>query len=240
MPAFVAFDSEKGGTGKSTAARMFATWCFERKLSVAVIDADGSNPDVGRWVSGAMPVHFVNIRKEGGWIEASDLAHALLPKLGKNGVCILNCPANAASSFPDQRAVMYQAVKEMGFAPTLAWVLDTGDDVVNMLATGLGPITTSLTGRLVFRNLIWGESADFKVWENSRIRKRFLQIGREDDFPRLWPRIADMVRFADGPQTLRTRGDAKMGVGEHLVLLAWLAQLDKLWRTLSPTMKIAA
>lgn len=258
MPAFIAFDSEKGGTGKSSAARSCASWCLERKVPVAVIDADESNPDVGRWLENRIPVKILRkegltIREEGGWIAVAELAEKMLPQIGKRGAVILNCPANASTSFPDERLTMFQALQAVGFATTLTWVMDTGDDVVNLLGDGLGykrgkaaghptgdPVNKYLAGRLVLRNLYHGKHEAFKFWEHSAMRKRFLQIGCEDDFPYLWSKLATAVEMAPGPDVLRKHDAKVMGKCEFYALLAWVVEADRLWDGLRPALHLAA
>lgn len=259
MPAFIAFDSEKGGTGKSFAARSCVAWCLERKVPVAVIDADEKNPDVARWLQNHNRIHVerltgsLTLRNEGGWGAISEIAERMLPEIGKRGAIILNCPANASSPFPDDRLTMFQALQAVGFATTLTWVLDTGDDVVNLLGDGFGyrrgksaghptgdPVNKYLAGRVVLRNLIWGNHDDFRFWERSAMRKRFLQVGREDDFPRLWPKLAEIVKMSGGPNALRQHDPKVMGKYDFFTLVPWVLAADRLWDGLRPTLHLAA
>jgi hypothetical protein len=108
-----------------------------------------------------------------------------------------------------------------------------------MLNAGLGPVTKYLSGRIALRNLYHGRHEQFRIWEQSRSRQRFLQIGKEGDFPRLSVSLADLVRVG-GPNTLRTHDKQVMDAAEYMMLRLWTSKIDGLWDGLRSTIKVAA
>jgi hypothetical protein len=108
-------------------------------------------------------------------------------------------------------------------------VLDTTDDSVNFLRGRLGKVNKYLAGRLVLRNLLWGRSNEFQFWEKSNTRARFLQIGREHDFPKLWQALARTVHLSESPDLLRQHDRRLMGIGEYLSLTQWVGVVDAMW-----------
>ena len=47
MPKIHFIDGEKGGVGKSLFARTMVQYCLDNNLPFRLVEADGSNPDVG-------------------------------------------------------------------------------------------------------------------------------------------------------------------------------------------------
>lgn len=229
-PAFVAFDSEKGGTGKSTAALSFVSWCAARGIRTRVIDADASNPDVLRLCSKLTQCELINVRDEGGWLRIAEIAEENAKHL-RGGAIVLNLPSQVAHSFPDERQCMYEALRTLRFRSTLVWVLDTGVDTVNLLAGGMLAAEEFVPSKIALRNLRWGNRDDFAVWQNSGTREHFLTVGKEADFPRLWPPLADRLRLSGDASFLRDRG-TPFGLAEFLTIRSWVLKTDDLWDSL--------
>jgi hypothetical protein len=208
-----------------------------RKVPVRIIDADASNPDVARLFSDIADCDQVNLREEGGWLRIATIAEQVAPSLS-GGAIVLNLPSNLAHSFPEQRRCMFEALKALEFHTTLVWVLDTGVDGVNLLAGGFQPVTSLVSHKLALRNLFWGTHDAFDVWQNSRTRERFLAIGREADFPRLWPKLAERLRLTGDASLLRSRSP-EFGLAEFFTMNAWIRQTDELWDSLRPEMLAA-
>lgn len=233
-PGFVVVDGEKGGVGKSFTCQALVSWALDRKIPVVVIDANERIPDVARRYTGVVPVHVVNVKEEGGWTKIVDIAANCRTSLNR-GILALNLPGNVISSFPEHRTTMFRAMKRsLGYRNTLVWTMDLGEDVVVQLGPGLGPIIEFVDGRVALRNTVFGREEQFTVWHNSRMRKRFIEVGGLDySMPRLWPEVARLISQPT-VSTYRTHDRALMGFGEFAVLEDWVARADRLFDNLRP------
>lgn len=170
-PIFI-FHGDKGGVGKSWACAVFTDWLLKRKLPCALIDGDTRNPDVSRMFGDSIAVLNANLRVHDGWMDLTDfmITHA-------NEAAVISMPAGIGGDFKREAARFFDTAQMLQRPVWMFWVINRLPDSVNLLHEALAVVGDKLAGKVVIKNLFFGEADKFSRWDNSEARQKFESSG---------------------------------------------------------------
>ena len=147
MPTLNLFGGEKGGTGKSMAARAAAEYHLDRGLPFALFDTDRSNPDVRR-IYGQAAGCRVAVFSEGERYE--DKANAIFNAAFEQRV-LVNLPAQSFIPIRNwiEKNELMSLAQESDIQFVYWFVSDCGYDSLSLLGKTLEYFKTSVTHVLV-------------------------------------------------------------------------------------------
>lgn len=162
---------DKGGVGKTILTTAFTDWANQRKIPLALIDADMRNADTIRMFKGEIPTKAVDLRRAEGWMDAVDF---IMDQKDCNVVMSL-----AAGIGDRVIAEIPKIWGEIGRDRRLGmlWVMNRGPDSVNLLGECLKTLKPYLSFAVVVKNLYFGESSQFARWDESALKRNFEEEG---------------------------------------------------------------
>lgn len=186
-------DGDKGGVGKSVVAGSLVDWIFGKGRSVAVVDGDARNADVGRLFDDLLPVKQADLRVHDGWMDVTDFVYGQ----PADRTVVISMPAGIGGELKREADRFADMAKQLARPIMLLWVINRTPDSVILLREALDSIGGHLAHRVVFKNLFFGEPEKFRRWDGSETRKEFERSGGTVlGFPELHERVMDKL-FAD-------------------------------------------
>ncbi len=182
---------DKGGTGKSTFARVLVDILLQRSVKLVAFDSDKRNAQLYRFYNQAVEsgVHRVDIATPGG-------ADALVNQLeADQQVLLIDLPAGAGESFErfEQEMDLIQTAKELGYRITVVSVINRVKDCVNSLRTLL-EYCSDRVDYVVVKNLFFGEPEKFQRFDESKTKLLLLSYhGLVINLPDLPDSTADLI-----------------------------------------------
>jgi len=222
-------DGDKGGVGKSLATRALVQFYLEQppetRPRLVIFDADHSNPDVcGREGmkagDGILSTGLIDLSTETGWI---DFAGRLEKVRNLECRVIVNMPAQIGSVFDGRVGIVGEVLREAHAIPV--WLLSRAQESITALEHRLRHLPTRYTTGLVVRNLFFGDSNKFVLWEGSSVRHRLLSGTGwlETELPELNDQLAVMIGRRPFHEVSRLGIEGKpLPLGYHLALQSWL------------------
>jgi hypothetical protein len=213
------FHGERGGVGKSMLGAAFGEYLLKKGRAVAIVEADISNGDVGRYFEGAASVRKINLRTTDGWIE-------FLSYLQEEPAedIIVALPAGMGSAVPAHSGRLLSALSVVNRSLTVWWAMNRTPDSVALLEPVRNAFPKESGVRIVaVRNLYFGEAALFARWNEGKVRSRFLASGGlEMDFEALNDRVVDVTFGALPTKRFSANGESGLPLGPLIELSEWL------------------
>lgn len=221
-------DGDKGGVGKSLATRALVQYYLAQSDSrprLMVFDADHSNPDVCgkdglKAGDGILGTGLIDLSTEAGWI---DFAGRLEKVHDLDCRVIVNMPAQIGGVFDGSVAIVGEVLREAHALPV--WVLSRTQESITALEHRIHHLPTQYTTGLAVRNLFFGESDKFGLWEGSQLRKTLLRSNAwlETELPELNDQLLVMMGRRPFHEVARFGIDNKpLPLGYRLALQTWL------------------
>ena len=168
--------ADKGGTGKSTFARILAHVLIKRQIKTLAYDADLRNSQLCRHYDGAFPdgVRTVNL-------SMGEDINALLDSLAEDyPVILLDLPAGIGELIEllETRLTLSQVAKENGYRLTFATVLNRGLDCINSLRSLIDAFGDE-ADHVVVKNLHFGSAEKFKRFDSSKTKNTLEAMGTQ-------------------------------------------------------------
>ncbi|MHB1666482.1 hypothetical protein [Thiomonas sp.] len=231
-------DGDKGGVGKSFAARAIADMLMQSTRfnlpkpinRLLVVDADESNQDVCG--AGGFPKletintcevigKFYPISSPEQWVKVGDEVFDIVQQWNDTDECrvVFSLPAGAGLAIA--KAAEVTAVMT-ALNAVHVWVMGTDAGSVEQLQARISAFPSFYRQGFVIRNLRHGVKEDFTHWERSVTRDAVLDWGwQEIDLPVLTPSVA--VNLARTPLHIAERDKAsttgkKLGMGSLVSL----------------------
>jgi len=163
---------DKGGTGKSTFARVLVDILLQQGIKLVAFDSDKRNAQLYRFYNQALAsgVARIDLATRGG-------ADALINQLeAAQEVILIDLPAGAGEDFErfEQEMDLIQTAKEMGYRLTVVSVINRVKDCVNSLRTLLD-YCGDRVDYVVVKNLFFGTPERFQRFDESKTKTLFLQ-----------------------------------------------------------------
>jgi hypothetical protein len=227
-------DGDKGGVGKSMAARALVHHFLEQEESgrpkIVVIDADCSNPDVcgtGGLEKGPGILHtsLVDLSTENGWIEFGTLV-GKFSELGERIECriIVNMPAQIGTrAFDGSIPIVNEVLREANAIPV--WLMSRTQECLNALEYRLDNMGHRYQKGIAVKNLFFGHGDKFGLWNDSPLRQKLLVSGdwSEVELPELNDQLTVKIGRRPFHEVLSTGIDGQsLPFGYRLALNSWL------------------
>jgi hypothetical protein len=155
------------------------------------------------------------------------LARTTLVPSGRRGDdVVVTLPAGIGGVFAKHAGDLRTAAVDLKRGLTIWWPMNRTPDSIALLQPVVDAFGKDSGAQLVaVRNLFFGPPERFARWQDSKLRKRFLDAGGlEADFPELHERIVDAT-FASLPaRRFSSNGESGLGYGERLWLKRWLEE----------------
>jgi len=237
-------DGDKGGVGKSLAARAlvhhFLTREDAERPRLVVYDADLSNPDVcgegglkpGGGISGTA---LLDLSTESGWIDlGTRLATIAAASQTTEYRIVINMPAQIGTrAFDGSIHIVGEVLREANAVPV--WLLSRTQESIRALDYRLRNMPARYEAGIVVKNLFFGSADKFVLWQTDELRRRLVDEGAwlEVDLPEMNDQLAVMIGRRPFHEVLATGIDGKpLPYGYRLALQSWLkragAALEKI------------
>lgn len=172
----VAITADKGGTGKSTFARIYAHYLIARNINTLAFDADPRNAQLYRHYHSAFSngVRTINLSLN------SDI-NALLDTLAEDyQVILLDLPAGIGELIEllETKLMLSQVAQENDYRLTFVTVLNRGRDCVNSLRSLIDAFGDQ-ADHVVVKNLHFGAPEKFKRFESSKTKEILQGLGAQ-------------------------------------------------------------
>lgn len=207
---------DKGGVGKSFFATTLANWALDRKKEFILIDADARNADVQRLFKEHVKLFRINLSLKEGWIELFNTLEE-----NENTHAIFNFPAGLGSYLKkdDQGKLLGKVCEQLKHDTHMFFLLNRQKDSVILFREALQDMAY-LSKVYAVKNIYFGDSAKFRIFDKSNTAKEFLENGGAViDFPDLYDDTADMLNEKN---TLFTNGADVLKLGERIDLENWV------------------
>lgn len=189
MKKIISIDGGKGGTGKS----VISCACIDVALSagkkVLLIEADTSNPDVGKTYGEVVETAAIHIDDKEGFLALASALHAADAE-----VIVINNPARSGGWVTHGRLIV-DNLGRIGAEMSTLWVANRQSDSLELLldyAEALPEIPVHFV-----MNGYWGSPSRFEIWEASKLRPKILKAGGgELAFPDCADRVMHSMRTA--------------------------------------------
>lgn len=227
-------DGDKGGVGKSLAARALVHHyiCLPDGLRPNIIayDADLSNPDVCgdgglKNNPSLMGTALLDLSTENGWIAFGDRV-SNLSAMAKNSEIriVVNMPAQIGPrAFDGSIRIVDEVLREANAIPV--WMLNRTQESISALDFRLRNMGSRYTAGLVVKNVFFGSTDKFALWDTSLLRQTLVTEGswREAALPELNDQLAVMIGRRPFHDVLDSGIDGiPLGFGFLLALKSWL------------------
>ena len=188
MKKIISIDGGKGGTGKSIVSSAVLDTAIQHGKNVFLIEADTSNPDVGKAYCD-IPSAAVCLDEKEGFLELASLIHKTDAE-----VFVINNPARSGA-WSTHGGLLVNNLGRIGAEMSVLWVANRQKDSVELLTdffTAFPGIPTWFV-----QNQYWGSSDKFEIWNGSKLRSKIQDAGGgEITFPDMADRVSHAMRNA--------------------------------------------
>ena len=227
-------DGDKGGVGKSLAARAlvhhYLTQPNEIRPRIIVYDADLSNPDVCghgglEAGSGVTATAMIDLSTENGWIDLGTRVATIASAAEKNDYrIIINMPAQIGTrAFDGSIHIVSEVLREANAIPV--WMLSRTQESLRALDYRLRNMPARYESGMVIKNLFFGAADKFALWSVDELRAQLVDGGHwiESELPELNDQLTVMIGRRPFHEVLQTGIDGKLlPFGYKLALESWL------------------
>ncbi len=227
-------DGDKGGVGKSLAARAlvhyYITLPDQERPRIIVYDADLSNPDVcgeGGLKAGAgiMTTALIDLSTENGWIDLGTRVATIAAAAEKADYrIIVNMPAQIGTrAFDGSIHIVSEVLREANAVPV--WMLSRTQESLRALTYRLRHMPGRYEAGMLIKNLFFGHPDKFSLWASDELRVRLIDEGGwiEDELPELNDQLSVMIGRRPFHEVLQSGIDGKaLPFGYRLALESWL------------------
>ena len=165
----------KGGTGKTLFARLLYYALVEANVKAVGVDADVENPEFAAYhAAGKHAVFCLDFLKTHGGVSFIDLLSQKKPD-----VVVMDMPGASGEQSREQldKFNLLNLDQELAYRLTLATVLNGGFPPIYSLDAML-QCCTDRADYVAVRNAHWEQgNLDFRRWDQSEARQRFLDLG---------------------------------------------------------------
>lgn len=227
-------DGDKGGVGKSMAARALIHHFLVRdeltRPKIVVIDADCSNPDVCgtgglKAGPGIMHASLVDLSTEDGWIKFGTLVGEF-SEMGEKIECrmIVNMPAQIGTrAFDGSIPIVNEVLREANAIPV--WILSRTQESIRALEYRLENMWHRYQNGVAIKNLFFGQADKFGIWADSQLRQQLVVSGNwfEAELPELNDQLTVKIGRTPFHEVLSIGIEGKsLDFGYRLALKSWL------------------
>lgn len=221
MALFI-FSGNKGGVGKSMSCIAFTEHLLAQGESPLVIETDTQNPDVGRKYADCAQINVTQGPQ--GWGAIADLADA-----NRDRPIVLNLPAGIGDAWEKGAPLLFEALADSGaeIPAFVFFVINRQKDSLVLLrnAMQMDPSAGAIKAWIVVKNLYFGESEKYVLWNQSKTRQELLasNAGHEIELPELADWVADRLNGRENPVAMDAES-LEFTLSERTSIKRWLRQ----------------
>lgn len=206
---------DKGGTGKSMVAAALIDAFLQRGIEPILVETDTANPDVFKSYGERIQCAALSLDEADGWIQLINTIDQ-----ARGIPVIVNTAARSGSGVARYGATLRSTLGELDRKLVTLWIINRQRDSLELLADYLEAMPVSAEHHAhVLRNLYFGASEKFQLYNGSDLKKRIEERGGMTlDFPDLADRVADQL--ATERLTIQRAFDA-MPLGHRAELIRW-------------------
>ncbi|MDR2055767.1 MAG: protein mobD [Desulfovibrio sp.] len=213
----------KGGVGKSLVSFALADYLLGSGGSVLLLDTDTDNPDVYKAHKGLQLPDLIcglnSLDDADGWSEMlttveGNPAHAV----------VVNSAARSKGGILNHGDLLKDALSELQRGMVTFWVINRHRDSIELLHSFQEVFSDSIIH--VCRNLYFGESDRFELYNNSKVRERVERAGMSLDFPALASRVVDNL-YSRRMSVLQAARE--LPFGERVELARWRSRCAEMF-----------
>lgn len=227
-------DGDKGGVGKSLAARALVHHYLAQPAAerprIVVLDADLSNPDVCgtgglKSGNGIMATAMLDLSNENGWIDFGTRVASIADAAEKTDFrVIVNMPAQIGTrAFDGSIHIVSEVLREANAIPV--WLLSRTQESIRALDYRLRNMPARYETGLIVKNLFFGQTEKFGLWAADELQQQLIGEGAwtETELPELNDQLAVMIGRRPFHDVLQDGIDGRnLPFGYRLALESWL------------------
>lgn len=206
---------DKGGTGKSMVTAALIDAFLQRGIEPILVETDTANPDVFKSYGERIQCAALSLDEADGWIQLINTIDE-----ARGIPVIVNTAARSGNGVARYGATLRSTLGELDRKLVTLWIINRQRDSLELLADYLEAMPVSAEHLAhVLRNLYFGASEKFQLYNGSDLKKRIEESGGMTlDFPDLADRVADQL--ATERLTIQGAFDA-MPLGHRAELIRW-------------------
>lgn len=198
----------KGGVGKTMLSIGILDWLNNNGTGnhVTLIESDDSNPDAFKAYESTLEItkKVINLDAQNGWISLMNE----MPSWSESGEqVVINTAARSTEAIIKNINDLLMGAKELGIDIRLIWTINRQRDSLNLLNDLLNSCDIDTT---VVKNLYFGESYKFVLFDKSELKKKVKTI----ELPDLNDEITDKIYI----ERLPLHATDKFQFGERIAL----------------------
>ena len=227
-------DGDKGGVGKSLAARALVHHYLSlpdgQRPRLVVYDADLSNPDVCgdgglKAGGGIMSTALLDLSTESGWIDlGTRVAMTAAAAADTEYRVIINMPAQIGTrAFDGSIHIVSEVLREANAIPV--WMLSRTQESIRALQYRLRHMAARYEVGMIVKNLFFGAPDKFLLWDADELRHLLVgeRAWQEAELPELNDQLTVMIGRRPFHEVLATGIDGRpLPFGYRLALTSWL------------------
>ena len=210
----------KGGVGKSLMAMATIDYLQqERGVSVFLIEADTSNPDVWKSYKDQVESELVNLDEADGWIQLVNLCNTR-----QDSVMVINTAARNNKSVSAYGLTLNNTLEELKRKLVTFWLINRQRDSLELLKEYTDAIQKAVVH--VVRNGYFGQEGKFELYNGSKIRSNIEeQGGLSVTFPDLADRVSDDLYSKRMSIAVAAK---ELPIGNRAELLRWRYEVKQI------------
>lgn len=214
----------KGGVGKSKTCFALIDFLVKMNKKILLLETDTSNADVYK-------AHFkyqdelniickeIDLDISDGWIELINLSEQY-----SDAYVIINSAARSSTGIEKYSMTLRDSLGELNRTLITLWLINRQRDSVELLRAFINSFPNALI--YVLRNLYFGSSEKFELYNNSKAKTIIEKNGNTFDFPDLADRVADKIYSGRLPISIAQK---EMPIGDRAELNRWTNECDKIF-----------
>ncbi len=180
----------KGGVGKSMMSYVLTDYLIGNGKQVLLVESDTSNPDIFKahetYTNENLICEIMDLDTSDGWLNLVDKAEDY-----PEHMIVINSAARSNTGISKYGSTLKTTLPQLQRELVTFWMINRQLDSVELLKEFVNAIHE---GKLhVCRNLYFGDSEKFDVYNSSRAKEIIEMTGGTFDFPALSPRVADRL-----------------------------------------------
>jgi hypothetical protein len=223
----IIFHGDKGGVGKSTAARAFAHWVGENGIACSVVEMDARNPDIYRTYGRALSVSVLDARQHASWLDLVDFVEAY-----PEACVMIDFPAGAGGEMADFGESLLAALSDLGRPLWVFWLINRGKSGLRALSAALDDLAAHRFNLVVVKNGFYGDEDRFVRYSEHAVAEGVQSIGgRVAYMPALHDGVFDAVDDANlsFAEALDAGRDKPLRYSHRMELGAWLRRTSAMF-----------
>lgn len=220
----------KGGVGKSTVSNALIHFLIDKNDEFLIVDADTSNPDVAKAYNkdseGIKEIMTINLDSADGWIELINVCDT-----NRDTTIVVNTPARTRDAVNSYNEILKNSIDELGRTFVTIWVINRQRDSVELLKEYAQTMQHEKMLIHVFRNLYFGDSSKFELYNKSQTRE-FIEKrgGKSLDFPDVADRVTDQM--SQQRMTIR-KAMKELSIGDRAELIRFVSAAKKVFEEIA-------